>query len=365
MWSKLRSAALFYIRHYEEPEDSTTEQVKEAFLAASNTAAESLREYAVLAEVHFGHLLCKSNLHKLICQLPVQQRECGHAAWSTEYWVEMMVQLCKRFTKFLTTSTPELLLVNQLLLMSALVNASAVHDGLKTFDELVPAWGGDPEVVRGSLLDALGEGGEGFLGSGTLVSTTSSEAEVGGVLDKFYEDFPEGPGKADPNTGEQQHFTAADMVMYSSAHRAGVETVHSVSYKRTRLRESFYVQVRFEEQGASGMYEEVLYVGKVQYFLGALAKGYDEADWDMEPPRKVDISLRLAVADLYNATIKPTPMGDLLEVRRFDNPRHKLYPVQLGKLDFKVARCKPLQHPTRASTRMCFIPYKHTKFDRA
>jgi hypothetical protein len=365
MWSKLRTAALFYIRHYEEPRNATSEQVKADFLVASKEAANCLQEYAVLAEVHFGHLLCKSNLHKLVCQLPVQQRVCGHAAWYMEYWVEMMVQFCKRFTKFLTTSTPELLLVNQLLLKSALINASSFHEGLQTFDELVPAWGGDKEVVRGSLLDVLGADGEGFLGSGVLVQLTSCVDEVAGVLDKFYQDFPDGTTKLSPDTNEQLRFTPADMVRYTSAHRGGVETVHSVLYKRTRLRESCYVQVRYEEQVPGGGYEEVLYVGKVQYFLGALSTGYNEAEWPAETPRDVGISLRLAVSDLYRATVMATPMGDLLEVRTFDHPTHKLYPVQLDKIDFKVARCSSLHHETRAGARMCFIPYKHTKFDRS
>lgn len=365
MWSKLRIAVLFYVRHYQEPAGLTTAEVKAAFVADSQAAASSLREYAVLAELHFGHLLCKSNLHKSVCRLPVQQLVCGHAAWYMEYWVEMMVQFCKRYTKLLTTSTPELLLVNQLLLKSALTTTAAIYDGVKSFDELIPEWGGDAQVVRGSLLDVLGAGGEGFLGSGTMVAGTRQEAEVEAVLERFYHDFPEGPGKSDTVSNQHSNFVAEDTVRYSAAHRAGVETVHSALYKRSRLRESFYVQVRYEEQTAPETYQEVLYVGKVQYFLGALADGYHQHDLaGGDPPRDVTIGLRLAVTDLFPATVKATPQGDLLEVKRFDQPRHKLYPVELSKIDHKVARCLPLQNAGRSGHKMYFVPYKHTKFDR-
>lgn len=362
MWSKLRTAALFYIRHWEEPAGLTTAEVKAAFSDASATASEALREYAVLAELHFGHKLCKSNLHKCLCKLPVQQLECGHAAWLMEYWVEMIVQACKRYTKLLTTSTPELLLVNQLLLKSALARVAALYD-TQSFDELVPEWGGSAEVVRGSLLDVLGRTGEGFLGSGTLVAGTSLESEVQKVLGQLYEHFPDSPGKPDIATGQTVQFEARDMVRYAAAHRAGVETVQSVLYKRSRQRESFYIQVRYEEAVAGGEYRELLYVGKVLYFLGALATGHADHG-GADTPREVDISMRIAVTDLFAAKIKATPMGDLLEVARFDQPVDSKYPVELGRIDFKVARCLPLQHATRSGTRMCFVPYKHTKFDR-
>jgi hypothetical protein len=379
MWGHLRAASVFYIRIFEEEAGMSTEEVSAAFATANAIAQDHLRQYAILAERHFGHQLCKQNLHKLSCQLPIQQARCGHAAWSMEFWIEMMVQFCKRYTKFLTTSTPELLLVNQLLLSSALTNASALHEGLKTFDELVPAWGGDPEVVRGSWLDTQDDNGEGFLGSGSLITNGEEQSQVDAILAKLYEEFPDTPCKPDPTGVEDRlQFQHSDMLRYVSAHRGGVETVHSTAYKRTRLRESFYVKVRYEEPvtdargrgvlDAEGeqMYEEVLYIGKVRYFLGALTGGYsdDMITPDGQPPQKVDLAVRIAATDLFKGKLLRTDLGDLVEVKDWTRPKHSLYPVALGKMDYKVVRCAPLQHSSRAKNRMVFVPYTHTKFDR-
>jgi hypothetical protein len=85
MWGLLRKATIFYLRHYEEHVDMASEDVKAAFVAASKQAAKDLWDYSVLAEQHFGHLLCKKNMHKLNCELPRQQEQRGHAAYQAEY----------------------------------------------------------------------------------------------------------------------------------------------------------------------------------------------------------------------------------------------------------------------------------------
>lgn len=362
MWGRLRTAAVFYLRQYNEPEEADSSAIKSAFREASRRAAESLWQYSVLAEEHFGHLLCKSNLHKLNCVLPKQQLTRGHAAWCAEYWIEMLVQDCKRFTKFLTTKTPELLLVNQLLLKSSLSSASAVHKRLQTFDELVPSRGGDPEVVCGSCLDDLQV--HGLLGTGAVLSKASDLSEAAQVLDRLYEDFPDTAHKLDHTTGEEVRFTPQDLLRYTYAYRAGVETIHSELYKRTRTRESFYVQVRYEELGARGQFHEVLYVGRVAYFLGAVFGGVPQHDEAQESPKKVTLTLRLAVADLWTATKKEYPTGCILEVENMYVPKFTKYPVEMDKIDSKILRCKPLATSHIDNRCGYFVSYLHTKFDR-
>jgi hypothetical protein len=364
MWANLRSAAIFYLRHYSEPKDASSSEIKAAFVEDSKRAAEALWRYSVLAEDHFGHLLCKSNLHKLNCILPRQQLARGHAAWCAEYWVEMMVQDCKRFTKFLTTKTPELLLVNQLLLQGSLHRTSAEHQGLKTFDDLVPSWGGDPEVVRGSCMDTFET--DGLLGTGARIKKTDETSEVAAVVAQLYKDFPGTVGKVDSVTGEDVHLRASDMLRYTYASRGGFETIHSEMYRRARTRESFYVQVRYEEDNGSGGFDEVLYVGKVRYFLGALEGGADtdEDEDGADVPTKVALCLRIAVSDLWVAHKKKYPTGDILEVEDMAKPKELRYPVELQRVDCKLVRCQPLKDTGLDLKRGYFVLYSHNKFDR-
>jgi hypothetical protein len=357
MWQYLRQAALFYLRHFEEVGDDAV--AKLAFDAKSDEAQANLWKYSQLAEAKFGHLLCKPNLHKLNCQLPLQQRQRGHAAFYTEYWVEMLVQALKRFSKFRTTGCPELLMVNQLLLQLALDRVVARHPTVKTFDELVPGWGGADDVVRGSLLDNFDPTArcEGLLRSGTPFDTIALAEAALLVLTQHFTDFP-------PPDGQHHQFTTSHLLKYTMAHREGVELIHSQAYLRTRTRESFFVQVRYEEHVRAEVYRDVLYVARVKYFLGVMDT-YGPCLESMGDvlPTKVDLVLRFAVADLFVARKVSGLVGDILEVADMEAPHAEDYPVLLSKIDHKVISCKPLAKCKDTSS--WFLPYTHAPSDRS
>lgn len=82
--------------------------------------------------------MCTYKLHLAACHLPDQVRVCGPSFFSLEYWIERMVQLLKRLTKYRATLNPEIIFVNGHLLQEALMrlhhkpdSAEAVAEGLE------------------------------------------------------------------------------------------------------------------------------------------------------------------------------------------------------------------------------------------
>lgn len=63
-----------------------------------------------------GAALCTFKLHLAVCHLADQVRSCGPAFFSLEFWIERMIQLLKRLTKYRATCDPEAIFVNDQLL---------------------------------------------------------------------------------------------------------------------------------------------------------------------------------------------------------------------------------------------------------
>lgn len=92
-------------------------------------------------QVFGGSALCTFKLHLAAMHLADQVRASGPSAYSLEYWVERMVQLYKRLIKYRSTAAPELLFINDNLLLRVcerlLLELGA--DDLKVLSEAVQA----------------------------------------------------------------------------------------------------------------------------------------------------------------------------------------------------------------------------------
>mmetsp|Transcript_4818 Transcript_4818/g.14619 ORF Transcript_4818/g.14619 Transcript_4818/m.14619 type:complete len:286 (-) Transcript_4818:430-1287(-) len=116
--------------------------------AASLEAAEALLEYACLAESYVMRpgagetpmpaKLLSLNLHTLLCRLRDQEAARGHPAADNELWIERMIQLIKRFTKFRVSAHPERLAVHSILQEDALMEWKRQYPDLKTMSEMRP-----------------------------------------------------------------------------------------------------------------------------------------------------------------------------------------------------------------------------------
>ena len=122
MWSPLRKALQYFTRysHGQHTEDKWKE------------ARDALLEYARLAEKTFKmHRLTTMQLHSAVVHLVDMVQAYGPAAFRMEFWVERMMQVLKRVTKFRTSCSPELVAVNAWLLMRALLCMEADDEGIQ------------------------------------------------------------------------------------------------------------------------------------------------------------------------------------------------------------------------------------------
>jgi len=107
LWAPLRKALLYFTRY------SDGQHTK----ARWDDARNSLLSYARLAEM--------------------------------EFWVERMMQVLKRVTKFRTSCSPELVAVNCWLLQSALLRLESLHDDIRRLHEKV-----DPKAMPENMMPA-------------------------------------------------------------------------------------------------------------------------------------------------------------------------------------------------------------------
>jgi hypothetical protein len=314
MWGLLRDFLLHHMRMV-DPYLSEAD-----FREARHTARSNLERYAALAQDNFGRVLCKYNLHLLVCRLWQQQRKRGHTAFYSEFWVEGLVQLVKSSTKYRSTTQPELVIVGHLLLGRRLAVLKQ-EQGLKSFDEYFGAGG-----MQGVNMD------EGIacqmLGSGKALGP-SERAAAEAALARYVKDMT-------PEVWDEVMVAGAELLRYTYASQyVGLDTdaphllLKSVAYLRSVKRVSYYVRVRYAEpQG--GQMREVQYVARIKYFLKATpnpAAGAQAA----EP-------LRIAVADLFGAEVIEFGYGSLLRVRDMSRPKYPDYPVSLslGHVDHKL-----------------------------
>lgn len=88
-------------------------------------------------QVFQGRALATYKLHLAAAHLPDQVRACGAGFFSTEFWVERLVQVLKRMIKYRSTAYPELLFVHDWLLILACRRVRRTEEGeaLLSLDE--------------------------------------------------------------------------------------------------------------------------------------------------------------------------------------------------------------------------------------
>jgi hypothetical protein len=122
LWAPLRRALLYFLRYSHGQHTA----------AQWNKARDDLLCYARLAEKEFGmHRLLTLQLHSAVVHLVDMVQAYGPAAFRMEFWVERMMQLLKRVTKYRTACSPELVAVNAWLLQRALWLLEAEHEGIQ------------------------------------------------------------------------------------------------------------------------------------------------------------------------------------------------------------------------------------------
>ena len=133
LWAPLRKALLYFTRY------SDGQHTK----AGWEEARGSLLSYARLAENTFRmHKLLTHQLHYAVVHLVDLVQAYGPSSFRMEFWVERMMQVLKRVTKFRTSCSPELVAVNCWLLQSALLRLESLHNGIRQLHEKV-----DPKAM--------------------------------------------------------------------------------------------------------------------------------------------------------------------------------------------------------------------------
>lgn len=135
-----------------------------------------------------ARLLCKFNLHQLVCRLVPQAALRGHSSNYTELWGENYVQYLKSSTKYRSTSAPELVIIKTLSVDASVAALSLQHPALTlTFDQLVPSYraGGmrgcnlDEPAVRAAAGAAAGTPADAAVGAAGGAPADSAVGAVG------------------------------------------------------------------------------------------------------------------------------------------------------------------------------------------
>ena len=121
MWAPLQRALLYFTRY------NHGQQVEECIVEAQN----DLLAYASMVEDTFKlHRLATHQLHAAVVHLADMVRAYGPSAFRAEFWVERMMQLMKRVTKYRTSCSPELVAVHAWLVRAALLHLEATDPGV-------------------------------------------------------------------------------------------------------------------------------------------------------------------------------------------------------------------------------------------
>ncbi len=336
-WECLQLALLHYFRF---EEGGFTPEARKA-------AADHLYEFAQLWEGLLGLRACTFNLHLLVCRLYDQETECGHASFLLEFWVEtQLIQYMKSDVKFRTTSCPELIFVNGLMMDRAVAKMLTLPD-ISGCDSNSAPWSPTP-AARGTSAAAAGmwdlggvHAGARFmaLGRGTsLASGTSEHAAAisgwssrdgkpgypeecmgGGVIEEAWEDLLSPWGDRG----------AVTVTAFARACKDGGDELQSELHSQARTRENSWAVCVFEEDEA----EVVPYVVQIQRFLKFESEG-------LPALRAADVRLFKCVVDAPG----------LFKVAEFDTSGYG-YMVPLPCIAHKVFHCN-----TGASTHF-FVKY--------
>ena len=163
MWQCLRKAVLYFLRMPDCEVGEAPASTWHPGCEEERQASHALAQYSQLCQEHFGHLLCKYNLHIANCRFVRQTHARGHTCFATEYWLETMVKYVKGLCK---GNTPELAATSSILLhqlSNYMKFEHGIHSGVISFDDMVPEYGSGP--MRGKNLDEVDD--EGMLLKGT------------------------------------------------------------------------------------------------------------------------------------------------------------------------------------------------------
>lgn len=134
LWAPLRQALLYFTKY-------RPGQHNEAMLQKGQ---EAFVEYSQLAQKAFKlHKLSTIQLHSATVHLVDMVKAYGPSAFRMEFWVERMMQVLKRVTKYRTTCSPELVAVNSWLLEQALMHLKALVPGVADLHERI-----DPKAKK-------------------------------------------------------------------------------------------------------------------------------------------------------------------------------------------------------------------------
>jgi hypothetical protein len=139
LWRPLRRAAMYFLDYREG-------QHQQHLI---DTAQNLMAKYSLLAEQMIPD--CRLNtvqLHNCVAHLAQNVRLYGPSIFRTEFWVERMMQVLKRITKYRTMCSPELVAVGSWLLKQALASGAAMDPKLPALWDMI-----DPDVTQFTLPD--------------------------------------------------------------------------------------------------------------------------------------------------------------------------------------------------------------------
>jgi hypothetical protein len=141
LWSPLRQAAVYFL-DYKEGQHHT---------ALIRKAQDMLAAYAHHAERMVPHRILNTiQLHNCVFHLPTAVLHWGPSIFRTEFWVERMMQLLKRITKYRTMCCPEMVAAGAWLLKRRLAAGAAMYP------ELMEIWDKiDPMTTRFAAPDSF------------------------------------------------------------------------------------------------------------------------------------------------------------------------------------------------------------------
>jgi hypothetical protein len=118
MWGHLRTAVVYFLRY------RGNQHSKECI----DKAQDALLQYGRLVQETWNmQELMTHNLHTCMLHLPEQVRLCGAAAFASEWWLERLMQVFKRVTKYRCTRFTETTAVQHWLVCSALEEMRMRH----------------------------------------------------------------------------------------------------------------------------------------------------------------------------------------------------------------------------------------------
>lgn len=302
MWNKWRSGILRFLR--EKRVHGVEETVEGAF--------KNLLDFAKLLEQKQGLKECTYNLHILLCRLVDQEQQCGSIRQSTEFWVEMMVQLAKSSVRYRSTSNPGLVLAHDWIMDEALTMLHYMFPNIELGD--VDKWLPHVRALqhRGDNVDAGDGAGNMLLGNGKPLHSGIDDVARAALRAHLRCMTPHG--------WSEDMAAEAEVMVHQYADLHSFEIVYSRAYTRAWSRKSHWVKCKYEEGN-----RDVHYIADVHFYILARMPG-------------LPLEVRLAVADLYELRLVQRSVGHAWLANVAQRPRdiYKGYGVNLSDMSGKL-----------------------------